>query len=133
MTAATSDELDDEPRERLDLLAVLLASGSRAQLLDDERHDRDRSDREREQVGTCFAEDAGDEPVAERSILRRERADVRVAEHDQRQPAEDEHAGERHDEGRDADEGDPESLPRADERADGERDDHREPPRAAPS
>ena len=66
--------------------------------------------------GSGLAEDAGDEPVAERAILRRERADVRVAEHDEREPAEDEHAGERHDERGDADEGDPESLPRADER-----------------
>ena len=104
-----------------------------AELLHDQRDDRGRADRQREQIRIGLAEHAGDEPVAERAVLRGNVADVRVAEHDEREPAEDEHAGEGHDERGDADKGDPESLPCADERADEQREHHRRATRAGPS
>ena len=101
-------------------------------LLDDERDDADRADEQREDVGHVLAEDAIDEAVAESTVLGGERADVLVAEHDECEPAEDQHAGERHDEGGYADERHPEALPRADDRADEQRQHDREPPGQAP-
>ena len=55
-------------------------------------------------------------PIATNSA--RQAADGAAGEEDQGEAAEEEHAGEGHDERRDADEGDPEALPRADEGAD---------------
>ena len=63
-------------------------------------------------------EDVAEEAVSEGMVLGGERADVGVAENDEREAAEDEHASECHDECRYADVGDPEALPHSDERTD---------------
>ncbi len=100
-----------------------------------EADDGDRADCQRHQVERAAnAELHGrqlDEAVAEGPVLSREVADVRVVEHDQREAAEDEHAGERDDEGRDADVGDPEALPGSDHRSDEQREQDRDEPRHA--
>ncbi len=73
------------------------------------------------------AEEAG----ADRGVLLRHGNRGRVAD-DLVDTAEDELAGQRHDERRDADEGDPEALPGADEGTDGEAEDDRGPHREVP-
>jgi hypothetical protein len=94
----------------------------------DEADDRDDRDAERERVDIEGPENVGEESVTERAVLVRERTDVRVAEGHEREASEDEHACQRHDEGRDAHVRYPESLPRPDQTADDEGADDREPP-----
>ena len=130
MTPARSDDLDDRDPDRRRLGAHLLLHAAGVPLVvDDPGRTEDaedhgaRAERERSEVGNVAGADEGE--------LRRNRdagglADELVA------TAEDEHAGQGHDEGRHSDVGDPEALPGADRGTDDEAEHDRQRPGEVP-
>ena len=80
----------------------------------------------RRQMEAASAEEIRDEAGGDGAEGIGERADGRAVQHDLRQTAEDQLAGERHEEGRDIKIGNPHALPTADQNADQQRDQQRD-------
>src|SRR3954464_6306864 len=125
------DHAGDEQREGLDRLLVADAGHAGAVGADRVPGAGEGEDEQGEGVVPVAADQAVEEAAGRLLVLARERRQRDVAQHPQRQAAEQQHAGEGHDERRDADVGHPEALPRAYGEAHGQRRDHADPPRIA--
>ena len=121
--------LGDEPARREHIEPVLGLRPSLAHLLPD-GHDHDQCTQDhRGPVVQAASADLGEEAAADLPEASRERCDRLALEQILGGAAEHQHSRQRHDEGRNADVSDPESLPRTDQRPQQQTQRHRHRPR----
>src|SRR5690606_35797146 len=116
-----------EPGCRLEIMAVAGGGFARANLLHDHADDGYHADPDGYHVYLTDSE-IRHEAIADGAEVTGERTDVRARQHDERKPAEDQHARERHNERRYFHVGDPEPLPGADEGTREQRHQYSDPP-----